>query len=81
MLRGLLLLLLLLFVSQVRHDLGEVMEGETVIVTLADKSLLDEQGNLREGDSGDELENTLLVRGGGAGWEEARGGRLRGLTP
>ncbi|PNW84722.1 hypothetical protein CHLRE_03g156100v5 [Chlamydomonas reinhardtii] len=46
---------------KVRHDLGEVMEGETVIVTLADKSLLDEQGNLREGDSGDELENTLLA--------------------
>eukprot|EP00198_Chlamydomonas_reinhardtii_P008192 XP_001697529.1 predicted protein [Chlamydomonas reinhardtii] len=46
---------------KVRHDLGEVMEGETVIVTLADKSLLDEQGNLREGDSGDELENTLLM--------------------
>ncbi|KAG2440237.1 hypothetical protein HXX76_004349 [Chlamydomonas incerta] len=46
---------------KVRHDLGEVMEGETVVVTLADKSLLDERGNLREGDSGDELENTLMA--------------------
>ncbi|KAG2454998.1 hypothetical protein HYH02_000823 [Chlamydomonas schloesseri] len=46
---------------KVRHDLGEVLEGETVIVTLADKPLLDDKGNLREGDSGDELENTLLA--------------------
>ncbi|KXZ47678.1 hypothetical protein GPECTOR_33g560 [Gonium pectorale] len=44
---------------KVRHDLGEVGEGETVIVTLADKPLLDERGNLRDED--DELENTLLA--------------------
>ncbi|GIL77465.1 hypothetical protein Vretimale_2974 [Volvox reticuliferus] len=44
---------------KVRHDLTEVGEGETVIVTLADKPLLDEKGNLREDE--DELENTLLA--------------------
>ncbi len=47
---------------QVKHDLGDVGEGETVIVTLADKSLLDEAGNVREGEE-DELENTLIVSG------------------
>jgi hypothetical protein len=46
--------------AQVRHDLTDVGDGETVIVTLADKPLLDERGNLRDED--DELENTLLVR-------------------
>ncbi len=46
---------------QVKHDLGDVGEGETVIVTLADKPLLDERGNLREGDEPDELENVLVV--------------------
>ncbi|GIL64767.1 hypothetical protein Vafri_18646 [Volvox africanus] len=44
---------------KVRHDLTEVGEGETVIVTLADKPLLDEKGDLREDE--DELENTLLA--------------------
>ncbi|GFR52264.1 hypothetical protein Agub_g14798, partial [Astrephomene gubernaculifera] len=46
---------------KVRHDLADVAEGETVIVTLADKPLLDERGQLREGDEEDELENTLLA--------------------
>ncbi|KAG2489863.1 hypothetical protein HYH03_011665 [Edaphochlamys debaryana] len=44
---------------KVKTDLGEVGEGETIIVTLADKSLLDEQGQLR--DDEDELEHTLLA--------------------
>lgn len=47
-----------------KHDLGDVGEGETVIVTLADKPLLDERGNLREGDEPDELENVLVVGAG-----------------
>lgn len=53
--------------AQVRHNMGEVAEGETVIVTLADKPLLDDRGNLR--DDEDELENTLLVGSSGGGRE------------
>ena len=40
---------------QVRHTADEVGAGETVILTLADKGVLDEE-------DGDELENVLAVR-------------------
>ena len=40
---------------QVRHTAEEVGAGETVILTLADKGVLDE-------DDADELENVLAVR-------------------
>jgi len=39
---------------QVRHTADEVGAGETVILTLADKGVLDEE-------DGDELENVLAV--------------------
>lgn len=45
--------------AKVRHDYSELAEGETVILTLADKRILDERGNLA--DDGDELENVLLA--------------------
>lgn len=42
---------------KVKHDYNEIGEGETVILTLADKGILDEKGQLIEED--DELENVL----------------------
>lgn len=44
---------------RVNHGTGELGEGETMILTLADRSLLDAQGDLDEGV--EELENALVV--------------------
>ncbi len=44
-----------------RHDAEELNEGETMILTLADRNILDERGDLDE-DAPDELENALVVR-------------------
>ncbi|KAK9806920.1 hypothetical protein WJX72_007494 [[Myrmecia] bisecta] len=40
---------------KVRHNAAELAEGETMILTLADRNILDEKGDLDE--EGDELEN------------------------
>lgn len=45
---------------KVRTDVGDLGDGDTIIVTLADKGILDERGNLV--DAEDELENVLAVR-------------------
>ena len=45
---------------QVKHDANEIIEGETVILTLADRAILTDKGDLDEKD--DELENVLKVR-------------------
>lgn len=46
---------------RVKHSLTELAAGEGMILTLADKCLLDEKGNLIEGeDADDELENALV---------------------
>ena len=47
-----------------RHDAEELNEGETMILTLADRSILDERGDLDD-DAPDELENALVVRSWG----------------
>jgi U4/U6.U5 tri-snRNP-associated protein 1 len=47
--------------AQVRHNAEELNEGETMILTLADRNILDEAGDLDE-DAPDELENALVVR-------------------
>ena len=44
---------------QVRHKGNELHEGETMILTLADRNILDEGGDLDE--AADELENVLAV--------------------
>ena len=44
---------------KVKHTADELQEGETMILTLADKNILDEKGDLSEGE--DELENVLAV--------------------
>lgn len=44
---------------QVKHNANELAEGETVILTLADRNILDEKGDLH--DDADELENALVV--------------------
>ena len=44
---------------RVRHDADELGEGETMILTLADRNILDERGELDE--DKDELENALVV--------------------
>lgn len=44
---------------RVRHKGNELNEGETMILTLADRNILDEGGDLDEG--ADELENVLAV--------------------
>ena len=44
---------------KVRHDAEALGEGETVIMTLADRNILDARGDLDE--DGDELENVLAV--------------------
>ncbi len=44
---------------RVRHKGKELNEGETMILTLADRNILDEGGDLDEG--ADELENVLAV--------------------
>ena len=45
---------------KVRHKAEDLGEGETVVMTLADRSILDARGDLDE--DGDELENVLAVR-------------------
>ena len=45
---------------RVRHDADELGEGETMILTLADRNILDEHGEVDE--DKDELENSLVVR-------------------
>lgn len=47
-------------VLQVKHNAEELNEGETMILTLADRTILDEKGELD--DDADELENALVVR-------------------
>ncbi len=44
-----------------RHEADELGEGETMILTLADRNILDEAGGLDD-DAPDELENALVVR-------------------
>ena len=44
---------------RVRHDADELGEGETMILTLADRNILDEHGEVDE--DKDELENALVV--------------------
>ena len=45
---------------RVRHDADELGEGETMILMLADRNILDEHGEV-DADK-DELENALVVR-------------------
>ena len=45
---------------KVRHDADELNEGETMILTLADRGILDDRGDIRE--DAEELENVLVVR-------------------
>ena len=44
---------------KVKHNADELAEGETVILTLADRNILDDKGDLHDG--ADELENALVV--------------------
>lgn len=44
----------------VKHDLGELAEGETVVLTLADTGILDDKGDLADGP--DLLEDALAVQ-------------------
>jgi hypothetical protein len=44
---------------KVRHDAEELNEGETMILTLADRNILDAQGGIVE--DAEELENVLVV--------------------
>ena len=47
---------------QVKHDHNDMNEGETVVLTLADKALLTKKGlSVAENDEEDELENVLKV--------------------
>ena len=46
---------------KVKHTADELQEGETMILTLADKNILDDKGELDEEEQ-DELENVLAVR-------------------
>lgn len=43
-----------------KHGADELQEGETMILTLADKNILDDKGDLDEEEQ-DELENVLAV--------------------
>ena len=45
---------------KVKHSANELMEGETMILTLADKNILDDKGELDDEEQ-DELENVLAV--------------------
>lgn len=45
---------------KVKHTANELLEGETMILTLADKNILDNKGELDEEEQ-DELENVLAV--------------------
>ena len=44
---------------KVRHNAEELNHGETMILTLADRSILDDKGEIVE--EAEELENTLVV--------------------
>eukprot|EP00983_Pelagomonas_calceolata_P089041 1157270-Pelagomonas_calceolata.AAC.13 len=57
----------------VKHDYNEMNEGETVVLTLADKALLARKGLTVEenDDDNDELENVLKVSMFGRGLKEA----------
>ena len=44
---------------KVKHDANELNEGETMILTLADRRILDDQGTIME--DPEELENVLVV--------------------
>lgn len=44
---------------KVKHDANELNEGETMILTLADRKMLDDKGELVE--DAEELENVLVV--------------------
>lgn len=44
---------------KVKHDANELNEGETMILTLADRRMLDDKGALVE--DAEELENVLVV--------------------
>lgn len=44
---------------KVKHDANELNEGETMILTLADRNILDDTGSLVE--DPEELENVLVV--------------------
>ncbi len=46
---------------KVKHTADELAEGETMILTLADKNILDDKGDLDDEEQ-DELENVLAVR-------------------
>ena len=46
---------------KVKHTADELQEGETMILTLADKNILDEKGDLDDDEDQDELENVLAV--------------------
>ncbi len=46
---------------QVRHGLTDLGTGEEVVLTLADRGILDERGNLDEHDGEDELENVRFA--------------------
>ena len=43
-----------------KHGADELQEGETMILTLADKNILDDKGDLDDEEQ-DELENVLAV--------------------
>lgn len=45
---------------KVKHSANELLEGETMILTLADKNILDDKGELDDEEQ-DELENVLAV--------------------
>ena len=45
---------------RVRHSAEELGEGETMVMTLADRPIMDARGELAE--DADELENALVVR-------------------
>lgn len=47
---------------KVKHTADELQEGETMILTLADKNILDDKGDLDDDEDQDELENVLAVR-------------------
>lgn len=46
---------------KVKHTADELQEGETMILTLADKNILDDKGDLDDDEDQDELENVLAA--------------------
>lgn len=47
---------------QVKHSADDLAEGETMVLTLADRKLLGERGQTLRDEEDDELENVLKVR-------------------